>query len=94
LSVPPKPPPEVAPPLPAPYLAGVPQLDAKLSRALGDRRLRPTAEQIAAARATVRELRRVIRRAREAWQQEQGVTITPEPPFLPEPGEQAVELDA
>lgn len=70
---------EIGPPLPAPYLVGVPGLPADLAQALGDRR-GPTAAQVAEARRVVKRLKQLIRHARRKWELETDLQIDPEPP--------------
>lgn len=68
-----------APPIPAPYLAGVPTLPPALGKALNNRG-RPTRQQLAEARRFFGRIRQLIREARERYESESGWLIEPEPP--------------
>jgi hypothetical protein len=72
----------IAPPVPAPYLVGVPSLPDDVRAALDGRRARDAAA-VAAARETVARLRQLIRRARSRYEAERGICIIPEPPLQP-----------
>ena len=78
IPVPTGPPDHVPPPVPAPYLAGVPQLEH--ADELDDE---PSPAAIAEARRTIQRLRQVIRRARENWERSAGVVITVEATWEP-----------
>jgi hypothetical protein len=69
------------PPIPAPWLAGVPSLPDELLARL--ERTRPTAEDLAEARRTIAKLRLMIRRARTAFERSQDAAIVPEPVWEP-----------
>lgn len=69
----------VSPPVPAPYLVGVPSIDNELLNQLHTPQPSPAA--VARARATIVALRQVIRRARQQHEAASGVVIEPEPPW-------------
>lgn len=82
--------PKVAPPIPAPYLADVPQLPDELLAAIvrderdparGGRPL--TTEQIDEADFLVGRLAKYIWLRRKEWEDQQGVEIDPEPKKMP-----------
>lgn len=68
----------VAPPVPAPYLAGIPQLPDNLLAGM-DCRGTLSDEQSARALDLIYRLARRVRIARHRWGTQHGVTITPEP---------------
>jgi len=68
----------VAPPIPAPYLAGVPQLpDGLLAMMHGAKQIRPCDDL--EAQVQIREICTTIRRRRAAYETIHGVKIVPEP---------------
>lgn len=69
----------VAPPVPAPYLRGIPTIpDPVLEDLDGRRRVSPEKRML--AERMVRALLSIIRRRRMQYEREHGVVIIPEPP--------------
>jgi hypothetical protein len=68
----------IRPPLPAPYLADLPELPPEQLAAIHGRRKCHRAE--AAARETIERLRQLIRKARSRYEARIGARIVPELP--------------
>ena len=64
----------IKPPVPAPYLEGLPRLQEANYRGV------PAPEHVAKARVALDKLRELVRKARERWEEENDVQIVPEPP--------------
>lgn len=78
--------PVIAPPVPAPYLAGIPTLPDDLLREMKRRRRLPL-DLHRRARALLIDLRRQIDAAREHYQESLGVEIQIERPLQPRPSD-------
>lgn len=81
-------PPAVPAPIPAPYLAGVPQLEDELLARLKSQERAPCRRPMTAAEAKrvvqrLREVTEMVFKARTAYEKAAGIKILPEPPAFP-----------
>jgi len=81
----------IPPPVPAPYLSGITTLPDLILRQIDGRRQLPRTKE-RTLEFSVRALARRIRHAREQWELENGVVITPEVPRLPPADGSAINL--
>ena len=70
----------IPPPIPAPYLAAVPQLPAELVRAMRSDRKPMSPAGARRLLQLLRTLTQQIRQARADWEEDAGAQIDPEPP--------------
>ena len=71
----------VPPPIPAPYLAGAPQLPDELLTSERSQDLSP--EDQARTTGMLRKIKRELFERRRAHEEVHGIEIVPEPPLLP-----------
>lgn len=80
----------VPPPFPAPYLEGITALPDLIINQIDGRRPLPRQKE-RTFEFSVKAIARHIRRAREKYEEENGIVIAPEPPRLPPAAENASE---